>query len=280
MTVYLDCNATTPMEPEVLEIVIRYMRDEYGNSGSRTHEFGLSAKKAVERARDAVAAVVEADPQEVIFTSGATESNNLALLGLADAGRRTGRMHLISTAIEHKAVLEPLEQLGRSRVRSDADSVIELRARRPRRRCCSAASGHAAGQRDARQQRDRRDPATGRDCGRAGQQRGVLSRGRRSGIRQGARGSAQSPNRPDQRERSQDLWPERRRCTDRPTSQQLASPADATRSSAEARNEASDQEPPRCLSSPGWARRHESRCATTQRVAPDAWRFNRSFGKP
>ncbi len=112
MTIYLDCNATTPMEPEVLEIVICYMRDEYGNSGSRTHEFGVRAKKAVERARDAVAAVVEADPQEVIFTSGATESNNLALLGLAEAGRRTGRMHLISTAIEHKAVLEPLEQLG------------------------------------------------------------------------------------------------------------------------------------------------------------------------
>ena len=112
MTVYLDCNATTPMEPEVLEVVIRYMRDEYGNSGSRTHEFGVRAKRAVERARDAVAAVVEADPQEVIFTSGATESNNLALLGLAEAGRRAGRMHLISSTIEHKAVLEPLEYLA------------------------------------------------------------------------------------------------------------------------------------------------------------------------
>jgi len=113
MPVYLDCNATTPMEPEVLEVVIRYMRDDYGNAGSRTHEFGARAKKAVERAREQVAAVVEADPQEVIFTSGATESNNLALLGLAETGRRAGRKHLISTAIEHKAVLEPLEQLVR-----------------------------------------------------------------------------------------------------------------------------------------------------------------------
>jgi cysteine desulfurase len=113
MPVYLDCNATTPIEPEALEIVIRYMRDEYGNSGSRTHEFGAQAKKAVERAREQVAAVVEAEPQEVVFTSGATESNNLAMLGLAEAGRRAGRMHLISTAIEHKAVLEPLDKLAR-----------------------------------------------------------------------------------------------------------------------------------------------------------------------
>lgn len=113
MPVYLDCNATTPMEPEVLEVIVHYMRDEYGNAGSRTHEFGARAKKVVERVREQVAAVVEADPQEVVFTSGATESNNLALLGLAGAGRRTGRKHLISTVIEHKAVLEPLEQLAR-----------------------------------------------------------------------------------------------------------------------------------------------------------------------
>jgi cysteine desulfurase len=113
VSVYLDCNATTPIEPEVLEVVLRILKDEYGNAGSRTHEFGVRAKQAVERARDAVAAVVGADPQEVIFTSGATESNNIAILGLAEEGRRSGRMHMVSTAMEHKAVLEPLEHLAK-----------------------------------------------------------------------------------------------------------------------------------------------------------------------
>lgn len=87
LPVYLDCAATTPMEPEVLEVIIKYMRDEYGNSGSRTHEFGARAKQAVERAREQVAAVANAQPEEIIFTSGATESNNLAILG--PEGRRT-----------------------------------------------------------------------------------------------------------------------------------------------------------------------------------------------
>jgi cysteine desulfurase len=108
MPIYLDCNATTPMEPEVLEVVVKYMRDEYGNSGSRTHEYGARAKAAVERAREQVAEVVKASPDEIIFTSGATESNNLALLGLQLEGEKSGRKHIVSTAIEHKAVLEPL----------------------------------------------------------------------------------------------------------------------------------------------------------------------------
>ncbi len=111
MTIYLDCNATTPIEPEVADIVMFYMREEYGNAGSRTHEFGLKAKRAVELARKQVAQVVDAEPSEVIFTSGATESNNLALLGLAAAAEAQGRRHIISSPMEHKAVLEPLEQL-------------------------------------------------------------------------------------------------------------------------------------------------------------------------
>ena len=85
---------------------------DVGNAGSRTHEYGLRARKAVERARDNVAAVVEARPDELVFTSGATESNNLAILGLAPCGEATGRRHVVSTAIEHKAVLEPLEALA------------------------------------------------------------------------------------------------------------------------------------------------------------------------
>lgn len=111
--VYLDCNATTPVEPEVLEEVLRYMAEEYGNAGSRTHQYGQAAKERVNLARAEIAAVVACQPDEVIFTSGATESDNIALLGLASHGEETGRKHLISTMIEHKAVLEPLDALER-----------------------------------------------------------------------------------------------------------------------------------------------------------------------
>lgn len=111
--VYLDCNATTPLDPQVREVLVRYLTDEFGNEGSRTHEYGARAKQAVQRARDQVGAVVGVKRDEVIFTSGATESNNLAILGLREAGHATGRKHLITTAIEHKAVLEPLEALER-----------------------------------------------------------------------------------------------------------------------------------------------------------------------
>ncbi len=113
MPVYLDCNATTPLDPEVERDLMYFLREEYGNAGSRTHEFGTRAKQAVQRARDQVAAVVKSAREEVIFTSGATESNNLAILGLQQFGEKSGRRHIISTAIEHKAVLEPLEHLGR-----------------------------------------------------------------------------------------------------------------------------------------------------------------------
>lgn len=109
--IYLDCNATTPLEPALSELLLRLTAEEYGNAGSRTHGFGARAKQLVEHARDQVAAVVGARRDEVIFTSGATESNNLALLGLRDAAEQQGRRHLITTSIEHKAVLEPLEWL-------------------------------------------------------------------------------------------------------------------------------------------------------------------------
>jgi cysteine desulfurase len=111
--VYLDCAATTPIDPRVRDVVLRYLDEEFGNAGSRTHDFGHRARRAVERARDQVAAVVEARRGEVIFTSGATESNNLALLGLAEHGGATGRRHVVSTAIEHHAVLGPLAELQR-----------------------------------------------------------------------------------------------------------------------------------------------------------------------
>lgn len=109
--VYLDCNATTPIEPAVLTEMLRVWAEEPSNAGSRTHEYGLRAKKAVQKAREQVASIVRATPDEALFTSGATESNNIAILGLERSGTQTGRRHIVSTAIEHKAVLEPLEQL-------------------------------------------------------------------------------------------------------------------------------------------------------------------------
>jgi cysteine desulfurase len=109
--VYLDCNATTPLDPAVRDVLFHYLTEEYGNEGSRTHEYGARAKQAVQKARDQVAAVVGAKRDEVIFTSGATESNNLAILGLAAHGNETGKRHLIGTRIEHKAVIEPLEAM-------------------------------------------------------------------------------------------------------------------------------------------------------------------------
>ena len=109
MSVYLDCAATTPMDPHVLEVCVRYLRDDFGNAASRTHSQGATASRAAEHARDQIAAVAGANRGDVIFTSGATESNNLAILGLADSTKR----HIVSTAIEHSAVLEPLAELER-----------------------------------------------------------------------------------------------------------------------------------------------------------------------
>lgn len=100
------------MEPAVQEVVRHWLTDEVGNAGSRTHEYGTRAKNVVQHAREQVAAVVGASLDEVIFTSGATESDNLVLLGLAAHAAQTGHRHIVSTAIEHKAVLEPLEYLA------------------------------------------------------------------------------------------------------------------------------------------------------------------------
>lgn len=138
--VYLDCNATAPLEPEVREAVARWFFDEVGNAGSRSHGYGMRAKKAVQRAREQVGAVVHASPEEVLFTSGATESNNIAILGLAPIGEEIGKRHLVTSAIEHKAVLEPLEALSDrgfevSLVAPDATGIVSpdavRRAARP-----------------------------------------------------------------------------------------------------------------------------------------------------
>ncbi|MBF6547610.1 cysteine desulfurase DndA [Nocardia brasiliensis] len=108
---YLDVAATTRVDPRVAEVVLHWMTEDFGNAGSRTHEYGSRAKKAVQEARTQLAEQLGASSDELIFTSGATESNNIAILGLAPFGEQTGRRHIITSAIEHKAVLEPLEHL-------------------------------------------------------------------------------------------------------------------------------------------------------------------------
>lgn len=108
--VYLDHNATTPIDPRVLQAIIECFERHYGNAGS-PHEYGIAAKERVHDAREQIGRLVGARRHEVYFTSGATESNNLAILGLAEHGIHVGKRHIVSTQIEHKAVLEPLEQL-------------------------------------------------------------------------------------------------------------------------------------------------------------------------
>jgi cysteine desulfurase len=112
--VYLDCAATTPVDERVADLVMTLMVDDFGNAGSRTHEFGSRAKKALESAREQVARVVAGDASDVVFTSGATEADNLAILGLIEHGRSSGRTHIVASALEHKAVLEPLSVLSQN----------------------------------------------------------------------------------------------------------------------------------------------------------------------
>nr|WP_301288423.1 aminotransferase class V-fold PLP-dependent enzyme [Natronospira proteinivora] len=109
----MDCAATTPLDPRVREVMLEYFDIEYGNAGSRTHMYGQEAAKAVRRAREQIGAVVNASPMEVIFTSGATESNNIVLLGCSPYARSKDRRHIVTTAIEHKAVLEPMAEMER-----------------------------------------------------------------------------------------------------------------------------------------------------------------------
>ena len=112
MRVYFDYNATTPVAAEVAEAMARALREQFGNASS-VHHFGQQAKAAIDEARSAAAALLNADPSEVVFTSGGTESDNFAIRGAAEALEPTGRRHLIASAIEHEAVLNTLKALAR-----------------------------------------------------------------------------------------------------------------------------------------------------------------------
>jgi cysteine desulfurase len=112
LPVYLDHNATTRTDPRVLEAMLPWFTESYGNAASRHHAFGRQAEEAVELARERVAELIGAAPREIVFTSGATESDNLAIKGVASAYRRQGD-HIVTTAIEHKAVLDSCRRLER-----------------------------------------------------------------------------------------------------------------------------------------------------------------------
>jgi cysteine desulfurase len=132
MRTYLDHNATTPPAPEVVEIVARISRDVWGNASS-VHHFGQQAKAVLDQARGQVAELIGGDPAEVVFTGGGTESDNAALRGAAEALEPTGRRHLVTTAIEHEAVLNTVKALARrgwrvSIVPVDASGIVSPEA--------------------------------------------------------------------------------------------------------------------------------------------------------
>jgi cysteine desulfurase len=110
--IYMDYSATTPIDPRVADKMIPYLREQFGNAASRSHMYGWTAEAAVEEARGHVAALVNADPREIIWTSGATESNNLAIKGAAQFYKTKGK-HIITVKTEHKAVLDTVRELER-----------------------------------------------------------------------------------------------------------------------------------------------------------------------
>lgn len=114
LPIYLDNHATTRIDPRVLDAMMPYLTDTYGNAASHSHGFGWAAEQAVETARAQIAKLIGASPKEIVFTSGATESNNLALKGAVEKGREGGRTpHIVTQATEHKAVLDPCAWLAK-----------------------------------------------------------------------------------------------------------------------------------------------------------------------
>lgn len=129
--VYLDLQATTPMDPRVVDRMLPYMLQQFGNPHSRTHFYGWEAEGAVEAGRQEVASLIGADPKDIIFTSGATESNNIAVKGVARFYRAGGKDHIITTQTEHKCVLDSCRQLEEEGFRVtylavDGDGLIDM----------------------------------------------------------------------------------------------------------------------------------------------------------
>tara|TARA_B110000014_G_scaffold263507_1_gene260480 strand:- start:13 stop:1236 length:1224 start_codon:yes stop_codon:yes gene_type:complete len=131
MPIYMDYSATTPVDPRVAEKMIPFITESYGNPASRSHPYGWTAEKAVENARNEVAKLVNADPREIIWTSGATESNNLAIKGASNFYSSKGK-HIISVATEHKAVIDAVREMERlgyetTLLEPEPDGLIDIK---------------------------------------------------------------------------------------------------------------------------------------------------------
>ncbi len=131
MKEYLDFNATSPVSEETARFMLQYLTEEFGNAGSRTHQTGSNAKKAVIESRESISKIFDADFSELIFTSGATESNNLAIFGLKKNAIENGKNHIITSEIEHKAILDPVKEMELqgfkvSYVKPNVDGVIKV----------------------------------------------------------------------------------------------------------------------------------------------------------
>ena len=131
MPIYMDYSATTPVDPRVAEKMIPFLTESYGNPASRSHPYGWMAEKAVENARNEVAKLVNADPREIIWTSGATESNNLAIKGASNFYSSKGK-HIISVATEHKAVIDAVREMERmgyetTFIQPEPDGLIDIK---------------------------------------------------------------------------------------------------------------------------------------------------------
>lgn len=129
--IYLDYSATTPVDPRVAQKMIPYLTEDFGNPASRSHPYGWTAEQAVENAREEIAKLVNADPREIVWTSGATESNNLAIKGAAHFYASGKGKHIITSATEHKAVLDTVRELERegyeaTYLQPNADGLIDI----------------------------------------------------------------------------------------------------------------------------------------------------------
>ena len=132
LPIYMDYGATTPVDPRVVDAMIPWLREHFGNPASRSHAWGWEAEEAVEKAREQVAALIGADPREIVWTSGATESNNLAIKGAAHFYKTRGK-HIVSVKTEHKAVLDTVRELERQGFEAtyldvQEDGLIDLEA--------------------------------------------------------------------------------------------------------------------------------------------------------